>query len=284
MVPCVIGKDFETASRILEGHNLRSKKILRLSKERKGYIFNQNPLPGMKVKPRRKIEVFVSLGEAMVVVPNLVGLTLSEARKVLSKTVDPLGEGGLRVGCLAYVHSNKVREGQVLAQSPLAMTSVVRGSSISLLISQGSWPDSFEMPNLVGMGFKDALERIEWYGLSLNGIKEIYNKGKEDLVVDQRPKGGYHVKKGDLVDLVISRWNPLEPDYKEPEIKIIRFRVPIGLLPKEVRIVISDKHGKEEVYNNEEEPGHILEIPVKGEGIKKVLIYVDGELAEERIL
>lgn len=235
------------------------------------------------MRPRREVEVFVSRGVASVVVPELIGLTLSEARSTLSHRVDPLGEGGLRVGYLAYAHSTEVKEGHVLAQSPLAKTSVHRGTPVSLLISQGSWPKSFQMPNLVGMRVEDALQRVEGYGLVIKEVKETYKTGElEDVVIDQRPSQGYQVMKGDPVNLVISRWGGW--DREKPKFQIIRFTVPPGFLPKEVRVVITDDQGEQEVYNKQEPPGHILEIPVKTEGTARILIYVDGELVEEGAL
>lgn len=285
-VPDVIGKDFETAFDILSDHKLMVKKTPRFSpKVPNGYVFNQNPSPGRRVRTGRQVEIFISQGKAKVVVPDVKGFTVTAAKNALSHSGDPLGGGGLRLGYLDYVHSNEAKEGQVLAQSPLPMSEVIRGTPVNLLVSQGPWPKPFEMPKLVGMRPEDALERARALGLVINRIEESYDiKRPEEVVINQAPPGGYRVKKGNLVNLVISRGGSEELESEETRLEIVRFVVPEGFYYKQIQIVITDRHGEREIYNNRETPGHVLEIPVRVIGDARISIYVDGKLVEQGVL
>lgn len=256
-VPNVIGKDFGTAFDILVSSNLRVKMTPRFSHEvPPGYVLDQRPSPGSRVKLGRQVELFISQGRTKVVVPDLKGLTVLDAKDAISHFQDPLGMGGLRLGHIAYVHSNEVKEGIVLAQSPLAMSKVNRGTPVNLLVSLGPWPSSFEMPNLTGMKLEEALEKALDLGLVINRIEEVADsKVPVDVVINQAPPEGYLVKKGDLIDLTVSKGGGREvkaeevkPKAKPEEIK------PEEVKPEEIRPEkVKPEENKEESLSKAED-------------------------------
>jgi serine/threonine-protein kinase len=284
-VPDVVGKDFEAAFDILTNHNLRLKKISRYCDVvPEGYVIKQSPSPGRKVRKGRRITLVVSKGKAYLFVPDVKGMTLPLARNAIHRAGGPFGEGALRIGYIAHVHSEEVKEGVVMAQSPFAMTRVARGTGVNLLISLGPWPKEFEMPNLKGMEVEGALERAKTLGLIVARIEEVETHHIERLVIAQSPSPGYTVQEGDLVSLRISKGIGWEADLSQPRFETIRFIVPKGLYYKQIQFIVIDKEGEREIYNQKNRPGELLEIPTRIVGEGKVKIFVDGELYVERAL
>lgn len=144
-VPNVVGKDFEAAFHILTTHKLRVKKVARYSDiVPAGYIIEQSPSPGRNVREGREIRLIVSKGKLNVLVPDVEGMPLLMAKNAIRDTMDRMGRGALRIGYIAHVHSEDVNEGVVMAQSPFPMTTVPRGTRVSLLVSLGPWPRRIE--------------------------------------------------------------------------------------------------------------------------------------------
>ncbi len=96
-------------------------------------IISQTPEGGStNIKKGDTINVVVSKGSSQASVPNVVGLTLSNAKQLIE-------ENNLKVGTVKYEYSSIYKEGTVLNQSPGAGSSRVQeGDEISLYVSKGS--------------------------------------------------------------------------------------------------------------------------------------------------
>jgi serine/threonine-protein kinase len=279
-VPNVVGKDFEEAFDILSSHGLRIKKMSKPSEVvPDGYVIKQNPSPGRKVRKGRRITLIVSEGKVYVLVPDVKGMPFSLARNALHHA----GEGALRVGYIAHVYSEDVKEGVVIAQSPSGMMRVPKGTRVSLLLSLGPWPREFEMPDLKGMEVEEALKKVERAGLIVRRIDETESYLLKRIVITQNPPPGYIVEEGNLVSLRVSKGLEWEKEVG-PRYEIIRFIVPKGFYYREVEFLLVDKDGERKIYSEVKRPGEFIEIPVKVMGEAKVRIFVDGVLYEERIL
>ncbi len=92
-----------------------------------GAVISQTPSAGDNVAPGSAVDLIVSLGAA---VPNVVGLTQSNAQKALAAA-------GLTVGTVTTTISATVPIGDVIGQTPGAGTNVPPGSSVALVISSG---------------------------------------------------------------------------------------------------------------------------------------------------
>ena len=79
------------------------------------------------------VNINISVDEQMVIVPELVGLTYTEAENAIISA-------GLIVGNITFETSDTVPEDYVLSQNPTGSTSVSPGSSVDLVLSLGSEP------------------------------------------------------------------------------------------------------------------------------------------------
>ncbi|HBG9076252.1 serine/threonine-protein kinase and phosphatase [Clostridioides difficile] len=106
-------------------------------------IISQTPEGGStNIKKGDTINVVVSKGSSQASVPNVVGLTLSNAKQLIE-------ENNLKVGTVKYEYSSIYKEGTVLNQSPGAGSSRVQeGDEISLYVSKGSEKSNTQTPTV----------------------------------------------------------------------------------------------------------------------------------------
>lgn len=104
-------------------------------------IISQTPEGGStNVKKGDTINVVVSKGANQASVPNVVGLTLSNAQQLIE-------ENNLKVGTVKYEYSSIYKEGTVLNQSPGASSSRVQeGDEINLYVSKGPEKSNTKAP------------------------------------------------------------------------------------------------------------------------------------------
>jgi beta-lactam-binding protein with PASTA domain len=94
-----------------------------------GDVISQNPTGGSSVAQDSPVNLIISSGPQMVIVPSVAGQTQAVASVVL-------GAAGLTVGAITQQFSG-APTGDVISQTPAAGTSVARGASVSLVLSQG---------------------------------------------------------------------------------------------------------------------------------------------------
>lgn len=139
--PNVINMTVEQAQNAAEskGLNIVVKSQENSSTVDEGSIISQTPSAGTSLKKGDSIEVVVSKGENGNPVPNVVGLTLSQAEKLLR-------DNGFTLGNVKYEYSS-AKEGVVLNQSIIGGASS-EGQSVSLVVSKGR-ESSNEVPSIV---------------------------------------------------------------------------------------------------------------------------------------
>lgn len=140
-VPSVVNMTVEEAQKSLEGTGLR---LVVKSEEysngvSKDRIITQTPSENTILKKGDSVSVIVSKGNSKVPVPNVVGLKLSQAEKLLN-------DNKLILGNVKYEY-NDAEEGTVLSQS-LVGGSSDEGQKVSLVVSKGK-KASQERPSII---------------------------------------------------------------------------------------------------------------------------------------
>ncbi len=112
-----------------------------------GSIYQQDPLPGSKIKKGRNVyAIIVAVTPEKTVMPNVKGISLREA-------IGRLESSGLDVDRLEYVsytYKNNVID-QYYLGAPIAQgTELVKGSKIMLRVGIGSDKSNVKVPNLIG--------------------------------------------------------------------------------------------------------------------------------------
>lgn len=112
----------------------------------KGAVIRQEPLPGAEVKAGDPVDLVISLGPELVVVPDVKGKDQASAEQ-------EIGDAGLMVGNIIRESSSSVPEGSVIRQTPAEGASVGPGSRVDLVVSSG--PPSVSVRDLNADGCVD---------------------------------------------------------------------------------------------------------------------------------
>jgi len=202
-VPDIVGKSFLEATQILNKSHLGTPVIdgeKYNASMPDGYVVEQKPKPGSRVKKGREIKVFVSKGTEAGIVPNVVGEMLFDAQPALQSL-------GLDVGSVTKIHTDDFpQEGVIIAHTPPAQAKVQKGTRVNLLVSLGRPVITYTMPDLSGMYMDEALELIKQRGLKSGLIEKEFSPDVNEpgIVLDQKPQSGERIRRGAVVNIVVS--------------------------------------------------------------------------------
>lgn len=198
-VPDLAGLTVESARERLRAQSL----TLTIKSERAsnafeaGKIVTQHPKPLARVKPGRRVEVIVSTGIERVVMPDLSGLSLTDARL-------RLGDAGLTATSVTMAPSRADPQ-TVVATSPSAAAAVTQDGHVSLLMSSGHDRAKYIMPDLVGRNVDEVVRRLAQAGLEIGQISERPGRGEPlGTIIYQTPEEGSYIEAGDDVSLVVA--------------------------------------------------------------------------------
>src|SRR5574341_1521519 len=161
-----------------------------------GIVISQNPAGGSVVPEESAVDLLVSLGPLMVTVPNVTGMTQTEAQTVLVAA-------NLVVGAVTQANSATVPAGSVISQNPAGGSSVIHGSAVDLVVSLGpvmvTVPDLFGKPQVFAEAALSAAGLVT--GTVTSAASETVIPGG---VASQSPAAGGSVPQGSAVNIAIS--------------------------------------------------------------------------------
>lgn len=183
------------------------------SKEEKGSIIDQDPLPHSSVKKGRKIYLtIVALQPEKVKVPDVVSLSLRQAKATLESY-------DLKIASLEYIASpdrNAVLRQEYLGNEIKPGEKIEKGSAITLILGRGNRKEKIDVPFLIGLEKQKAINII--YASSLNLGRETYYNPADTANVRvylqyPKPYKNRKLAMGDSIDLVYR--NDRRFDYKQ---------------------------------------------------------------------
>lgn len=127
-----------------------------------------------------------STGSPDVAVPALDKVSIKQARETLAAA-------GLVPGQVKTAESDTVAEGSVVGQQPRTGATVRAGSAVDLVIAERP---KVEVPNIVGMGVKEAQALLGSLGLKMPEPGMKWGADARATVSSQEPKAGERVTKG----------------------------------------------------------------------------------------
>jgi len=161
-----------------------------------GKIVAQSPQPGSKVEKGSTVTYNLSRGKEMVSVPNVVGMTESEAAEALEAK-------GLTGSVSDYQSSTSVPQGQIISQNPTAGSDIDKGATVTYVVSSGE--PTYEVPSVIGYSESSARNAIEGKGFTWGGTSSEYSDTVDaGSVISQSPSAGTYTQKGTSVSVVIS--------------------------------------------------------------------------------
>jgi eukaryotic-like serine/threonine-protein kinase len=283
IVPDLVGKDVLVGLELLSdlGLNTRVKGIQYNDQVPRYHVMEQDPEPGSAIKRGRDVKIRVSRGPETIVMPNLSGLSLQQSRILLT-------ENGLHQGNVSRMFSTLNTFGQVMAHDPQPGAMVSRGTGVDLLISQGASPPAVAMADLGGFTLETAIRRLEQGQLDVGRIRSVHlNDAPLETVVDQTPLAGYRVSIGSRVDLTVNRSPSGPPTTSRVQVnqsELFRFVLENGFYNRRVQVKLNQPQTSISLFDDFMAPGQEIWLLIPKSGNPTVLVYVDGQLVDSRIM
>jgi len=277
IVPDLIGKDLVAALEIANKQGLSLKVADRAfsTSAPSNHIISQDPRPGSWLRPEAIMRVVVSKGMGELAIPAVQGVPWREAKSTLERY-------GLRVAEIYRVHSDRVAHDTVMAQSPPAPAKIMKGGTVTLLISDGPSPVSYVMPDLRGQPQYIANEIAASIGLRVERVRYIDRpEAPAGSVVVQQPPPGQRVMGGQGVELGLAK-RESTPTSSVGTFTLFQHRVQEGTGERRVQIVVSNADERRQVFDQVREPGGEVRVLVKVKGETVAKVYYDGVLVEEK--
>jgi serine/threonine-protein kinase len=193
-VPKVVGKRATLARATLEKAGLKVKTHGVLSSVKPGFVVTQDPKARTTVDKGSAVDLGVSRGPGMQLVPDVANLPAKVA-------VQALNTAGFKV-TQDTQPSLTVAKGSAIKTSPPANQSIPKGSDVRLLVSSG--PPQVAVPPVVGETRSVAQAAIQGAGLKV-GTQTATSNSPKDQVIAQNPAGNSTVDKGSLVTITVSK-------------------------------------------------------------------------------
>ena len=202
-VPPVIGQQLEEARRRIEDAMLAVGNIEQRSDPdfAEGVVIEQSPVAGILVGEGTTIDLVVSSGPEVVVLPDLTNMSERQAIATLTD-----------LGLEWQVNDqfdDTVPEDIVIRTDPVAGEEIFAGERVLLIVSLG--PAPVDVPNLIGQTEEDARNITEDAGLVFrvsNARQPVADPAQHGLVVDQVPDPGTTVDRGDTVTVTLGEYTP----------------------------------------------------------------------------
>jgi len=277
VVPDLNGKDVVYALEILTdlGLNTKVKGSEYSAVAPKNQIIFQEPEPGAEIKKGRDVRIILSKGAKTILMPNLKGLSVQQARIILE-------ENDLCQGEVSRTFSKKVEKDDVMTQVPTPGALITRGRCVDILLSMGIRTPTYMMPDLMGLSLDEAIQLLESRNLILGEIKSFFHENKpQNTIARQEPLSGYRVTEASVVNIVINR----KPDKINREsltgangIGLFRYRLENGFLKRRVRVRLNSFGFSIDLFNDYVKPGEEIWLLIPRNNDSTVLLYVDSEL------
>ncbi|MDQ3158075.1 MAG: Stk1 family PASTA domain-containing Ser/Thr kinase [Actinomycetota bacterium] len=184
-----------------------------------GTVISTDPKPGAKILPQDTIKAVISKGKERYDIPQLKGMTLTEATAALDKL-------HLKVGSKSEKFDEKVADGDVVGTKLKTGTSVKRNFVVDLFISKGRQP--VKVVNYTGKTEGEATKGLGDAGFRVGVQRAFSDSTKKGSVISQSPNSGTKFK-NDTITIAVSKG----PEFiKVPNVKGKKKNAAVKILEK----------------------------------------------------
>lgn len=304
-LPNLIGKTEAEARKAVQDMGLKFEVKSETTDSSKPYgVLSQDPQSGMTVKQNSTVYVVLNVDSKATKLDSYVGMKLEEIESKVK-------ELGLKIE-VDYVDDDS-EENTILAQNPIAGSSITEGDTLYLSISNGKGAEENLVPNVLGMNFEDAKKMLEEKGLIVKDAVYVASEETErDRVLSQSIEANQTFENGDTIELNVSKGPEEKPEENEenpeekpneaqleenkpedkpsepekPQVSTTKFSVAVPLpsdvaesVVKLVKVVYGNR---ETVYENTfSKDEEVAYINLKDQPVGEILeLYINDEFAE----
>ena len=204
-IPNLVGLTLEKAKQHIKdnGLSLGSIKEQRTS-QAEGTIIVQAPSAGKKVSDNYPVRLIVAIPlvkPKMVTVPDVKGMTLSQAKSLIESANLHLGE--------IIKRKTTMDVGKIYSQSPVKGKQVIINGNVDLTVSaqiDTEIPEGVgvKVPDVLGLDLESAKKKLEHYGLTVGAIKKQKTNRPTGSIIVQAPAANARVAENYPIRLVIA--------------------------------------------------------------------------------
>ena len=162
----------------------------------KDIIYAQDIPAGTEVKLGQTVNIDLSLGYAVVLVPDVRNYQYAYAQKLLEQS-------GFETEIVYEQSLNGTAADNVIRTLPASGSDANEGSKITMYVSQGLAADSAQVQTFTGMLLNDAVDLCEMYGLEVETVP-VPALEAENVVVEQSIEAGTSVPFHTVITLAYS--------------------------------------------------------------------------------
>ncbi len=210
----------------------------------------------------------------MVTVPNMKGLSFSEAQALTEKI-----HITLRIG--SRVANDRVEQDKIIELSPIPGAHVREGGEVVVTVSTG--PTQVQVPDVTGFTPDKAKSVLSNLGLKVSKTVEYSYRPDmaAGLIISQTPEAQQKVSRDSEVKLILNSDHPTEPAEPQPAMFTLNINLSKLTEPTEVKVELEDAAGVSEVHRQIHEPGDSISLREQGVGTSaKFKIYYNDELVQ----
>lgn len=217
----------------------------------------------------------------LVRVPNVVGLSLTDAQKQLEAA-------GLRLKVGRRLSSEKQPADEVLATQPPSGAEKRVGGDVLVDVSTGS--RFVDVPDLRGRTLDEAKAMLANVNLQMDeNVRKTRNRSiPEGRIVAQVPDPRSKVERSTRIRVTINAREDERPDRPPTAEELgtytfnLRFTVPDSEEPIRIKIIMTDGKGSKTIFDEDRSAGEEVEIEEEGAGPEATFrIFFDGELVNQ---
>lgn len=282
-VPKVTEKDLVEGLLILQKKSLRAVIDPRYFSDReKNTIVEQDPRPGSIVREGKDVKIIVSKGPIISIVEDYTGKTTTFVQNRLQEIFSFQGKT-IRIGNITSVASDEP-PGTIVGQFPPPNTPITNVDTIDLVVSKGSEIQAFYLEDYTDADISDVMQMLALRGVLVHVVpEEVIDPSQNGLIIAQEPPEGTIVKRNETVTFYVG-YLPSEKEKDQLYARVLNYDVPEDFETIQIRILVQDRIGEREIYNEENMGGDSLSIPFKSYSDTTAYIYIDGSVYEVRKL
>lgn len=163
----------------------------------KGLVIDQTPKKGTEIPHDAKVSFIISSGAETKEIPNVYNYSETKA-------MDKLVEEGFVVE-KETGFSDEIEKGRVIETLPARGEVALKGSKVTIIVSEGPQDVEVAVPNLLNLSQDEALDQLEAASLTRGSITNDYSEtiaaGK---IMEQGTPSGTKVKAGTAIDFTVS--------------------------------------------------------------------------------
>jgi len=158
-------------------------------------VIKTSPEAGEKAEKGTKVNIVVSKGQELVAVPNVLGLSNTEA-------IAAIEAAGFKASAGDPQYSTEYKEDTVMSQTPAAKSQAAKGSTIVYSLSKGT--ELVTVPYVVGKTQDEATAKLSESGFTAIIMSDYNENYDEGVVYEQNPSSGKQ-NKGSSITIYVSK-------------------------------------------------------------------------------